>query len=138
MTITDIEKHKITNAELDLICMYTDGLSDMYMGYDPETQDYTLFAVEWDGMYGRHWEYFKTEAEREARLEAHSKRQLELLPIVRQELAEEAEAAKQAAIEKGKRIAAKRRFLKEQKTIGGHCPELANLLVQMRNDRTAC
>ena len=131
MTIDQIKEHNITNEEIERICQYTDGLSDLDRAWDPETGDYTLFAIEWDGNYGRHWEYFKTEEDREATLMAHSARQIEMLPMVRQELAEEAEAAKQAAIEKG----LKKKALREARTLGGQHEILAVLLVQMRNDR---
>ena len=41
-----------------------EGLSDMDMGYDPATGEYTKFGVEWDGMFGKHWDYYDTEEER--------------------------------------------------------------------------
>jgi hypothetical protein len=126
MTLTQIQENNITNEELEIIEEWTDGLSDFC-----EMTDGT-WGIEWDGSYGRHWDRYATEAEAEAALDRHSARQLELLPEARAELARRKEAAKQAAIEKGRRIAAHRRFIKEQKTLGGHCPELAALLSEMR------
>jgi hypothetical protein len=131
MTLAEMKKHNVTQEELEVISMYVDGLSDLDMGYDPETGDYTLFAVEFDGMFGRHWEYFKTEEEREARLQRHSQEQLDFLPTARKILAER-EAEKRRI---GRIKAEKRRALREAKTLGGQHPELADLLVQMRNER---
>ena len=131
MRLCDIEKYNITREELDMITEKTKGLSDFC-----EMTDGT-WGIEWDTEYGRYWERFETEEDAEVALDRHCDMQLSLLQEVRAELARLREAAKKDAIEKGKRIAAKKRFIKEQKTIGGQCPELGELLIKMRNERRA-
>ncbi len=128
MRISDIQKHKITNEELDYLSMWFDGLSDFC-----EMTDGT-WGVEWDGPHGKHWDRFDTEAEAAEAVNAHSDRQLGFLPYIREELALEKAEATAANIAKGKRIAAEKRLVKEAGTIGGNCPELATLLEQMRNE----
>ena len=129
MRLTDIQEHNITSEECDRIYQYEDGLSDFCENTEGG------WGVEWDGIYGRHWNHFDTKEEAEASLDRHSDRCLALLPQVREELAEEAAAKLQANIDKGRKIAAEKRAIKEAKTIGGQCPELAKLLTQMRNER---
>ena len=51
-------------------------LSDLDMAYNKETGEYDIFAVEWDGMYGKYWQYFSTEEEREEAIERNALAQL--------------------------------------------------------------
>lgn len=44
--------------------MYIKTVSDLDYGYNKETGNYDVPAVEWDTPYGRHWEYFQTEEAR--------------------------------------------------------------------------
>ena len=124
MTITQIQEHKITDAELDRIGLYTDALSDFCENCSGG------WSIEWDGCYGRHWEAFDTKREAVRALTLHNDRELALLPRVRQELAEEAVAKRQEAIA----IGLKKKALREAKTLGGQHPELAALLVKARNE----
>ena len=41
-----------------------DFLSDMDYGFNRETGEYDVPAVELDGIYGKHWIYFETEEDR--------------------------------------------------------------------------
>jgi len=52
-------------ATQDEVASYTgDFLSDMDYGLNRETGEYTVPAVEVDGIYGKHWVYFETEQDR--------------------------------------------------------------------------
>ena len=44
---------------------------------DLDTNDLGQFGIEWDGDYGRHWQWFETEAEREAALKTFESEQME-------------------------------------------------------------
>lgn len=68
------EEIKFTSKEWDEYCNSGENiLSDMDYGYNRETGEYTLPALEWDSDYGKHWEYFNTEEEREKALEDYRK-----------------------------------------------------------------
>ena len=82
-------------------------------------------GIEWDGIYGKHWERFDTQEEVTARLDRYA---IELNKTV----LEVREIIKQEAIEKGRRIAAKRKALREAKTLGGQFPALEKLRDQLR------
>ena len=124
MTLSDIQEHGITNEEMDIIYEWMDGLSDFCEAYP------SGWIIEWDGAYGRHRDWYETEAEAEVALDAHNKRQLALLPEARAELARR----KAAKLAEAEAKAAKKRQLREAKTLGGQHPELADLLAQMRNN----
>ena len=126
MRISDIQEHNITNEELDYLSHWFDGLSDFC-----EMCDGT-WGIEWDGPYGRHWDRFETEALAQIALDEHSDRQLGFLPHIREEIARNKAEAVAANIAKGKKIAARKRLVKEAGTIGGNCPELAELLSKMQ------
>jgi hypothetical protein len=129
MRMTDIEKYNVTDRELAQMEQWLDGLSDLC-----EMTDGT-WGIEWDGPYGRHWDRYDTEEEACEALDRHSDRCVEIRPQIREDLAQQDAEALAYNIAKGKRIAAEKRALKEAKTIGGNCPELAALLVKMRNER---
>ena len=124
MKLADIKKHNITDAELERIYRYEDGLSDFCETIDGR------WGIEWDGIYGRHWDYYDTKEEAEAALDRRSERQLDLLLMVREELAAELKAKKA----EGQRKAAKKKAEREAKTLGGQHPVLAALLVKARNE----
>ncbi len=130
MTLNEIKEHNVTNQELEMMEMFVESLSDMDYGLNRETGKYTVPAIEWDGMYGKNWEYFSTEEERSARLARHSKECIEALPEIRN-IIRETEEAKRV---KGMAKAAKKKALRESKTLGGQYPELGELLVNMRNE----
>jgi hypothetical protein len=130
MTLNEIKEHNVTDRESEMMELFVDSLSDMDYGLNRETGEYTLPAIEWDGMYGKHWEYFSTEEERSARLARHSKECIESLPEIRNIIRETEEAKRNAGVEKGK----KKRALKVAKTLGGQHPELGELLVKFRNE----
>lgn len=128
MTIDQINEHNITREEIERIGHYIDGLSDFC-----EMTDGT-WGIEWDGIFGRHWERFETEADALEALKRKDAKEIAYLPAIRRELAEEAEENRIEAIEKQKTKVARIRLLKEARTIGGNCPELAALLVKVREE----
>jgi hypothetical protein len=122
MTLEQIKEQNITNAEMQRIGLYEDGLSDFC-----EMTDGT-WGIEWDGIYGRHWERFPSKYEAELALRRKDEREFELLARVRRELAQEAVEAKEEA----KAADAKRREIREAKTLGGQHPVLKQLLKKVR------
>jgi len=120
------EQVKPTQKDIQNAGIEVDLLSDLDMAYDSETGDYTLFAVEFDGIFGKHWEYFKTEEERDERLKRYEQELLEAIVQVREDI-------KQEAIEKGRRVGEEKRRLREARTLGGQFPELAKLRESLRN-----
>jgi hypothetical protein len=52
--------------------MFVQFLSDLDYAFNPETGEYDIPAVEWDGEYGKHWSYYESE---EARTKALNENQ---------------------------------------------------------------
>jgi len=113
----------LTNEEFYVYGQEEHVLSDMDYGFNPETDEYDVPALEWDGWFGKHWTYYDTEAAREEALEEYERNMEEWVVEYRKELAV-------ATAEKLRQ----RKALKEMKTLGGNCPELGELLVKMRNE----
>jgi len=109
----------ITAQDMKNVESYMDLLSDV-----DEMTDGSV-GIEWDGMYGRYWESFDTQEEATARLDSYKKELNKTVLEVR-------EFIKQDAIAKGRKVAAKRRALREAKTLGGQFPILQELLEQSR------
>jgi len=128
MTLEQIKEHNITNEELELLSVITDSISDFDYGYNPKTDEFDRPGIEWDGPYGRHWDFFDTEEQRTLALERHSLSQLDFIPQVRNILAKQNEAKRKAGIAK----ANKKRKIREAKTLGGQHEVLGELLVKMK------
>jgi hypothetical protein len=95
-----------------------DVLSDMDYGFNHESGEYDVPALEWDGWYGKHWCYFASEEARQARLERYNNDMVTFVLKYRIDK----ENKRKAKIAEAKRI-------KNLKTIGGQFPELRSLLV---------
>lgn len=111
---------KPTAHEIDQFHIEVKGLSDMDYGFNKETGKWDVPKVEWDSCYGRWWESFENEEARELALQKHQAEMIEWCKEYRERM-------RIANIKKGQAIAAKRRFLKEARTLGGQFPELAKL-----------
>ena len=120
-----------TAAETNLFMNEATCVSDIDYSYNAETGEYDIPAVEWESCYGRYWVTYENEAAREAALNSHKESfEQELLEWV----AEYRARMKKEAIEKGRRIAAERRNLKEAKTLGGSFPILEKLRNELRTN----
>jgi len=110
---------KMSGAEFDAFMHAgNDVLSDMDYGYNRETGEYTVPALEWDGWYGKHWSYFVSEEAREARLERYNDDMVKFTLAYRIDKENERKAK-----------IAERKRVHSLKTLGGQFPELRNLLV---------
>ena len=109
--------YKFTAKEFNEYCGSGEKvLSDMDYGYNKCNGKYNVPAVEWEDWYGKSWEYFHTEEEREEALEKYRKG-IETWVI-------NYRAEKQRAYwEKEK----EKNRIKKMKTLGGMFPELATL-----------
>ena len=123
--MTDIKALNVTDQELNIISDWVGGLSDFC-----EMCDGT-WGIEWDSGYGRHWDRYETEELASAALDRHSDRCVEVLPQVREWIAEQ-EAAKQAVAQAK---AAKKKAIAVSKTLGGMFPELEAIRNRMAAER---
>ena len=93
---------------------FPEGLSDMDYSYNPETKKFDIPAVEWDGIYGKHWERFDSEEARTIRLDRYSKElDAHIAEYVKEGLAKRKEARRSKEASKN--------------TLGNLFPELAKL-----------
>lgn len=106
------EANRKADRESNII--FIDDLSDLDYGYNHESGKYDLPAIEWDGIYGKHWEYFRTEEERNARLEKHKQ-------DIRNEQSRVDALAKKYYAEL---LSA---YMSNRPTLGNLCPQLAKL-----------
>lgn len=69
-----MEKLNVTAEEFEAFELENDVLSDVDMTYNEVTKEYDVPSIEWDGMYGRHWQKFESEEALKKALEAYDKR----------------------------------------------------------------
>lgn len=115
----------ITSKEFEVMSMEVDSISDLDYGRNSVTGEYDVPAVEFDGIYGKHWVYYNSEEDRSEALKKHNKKCEDWLKDyrIRKVLAD---------IYKGKVIGEKKRMMKEAKTLGGQFPVLKQLLEKTR------
>ena len=91
-----------------------DSLSDLDYCYNQTTGNFDLPAIEWDGIYGKHWEVFKTEEERSARLKKNQNevdQEIARINALTQKYYNELLSA----------------YMSTRPTLGNLCPQLAKL-----------
>lgn len=117
----DLTKHEHTliNKMRNHI-VFNDFCSDMDMSWDETTGDYTLFAVEYEGMYGKCWYLFDTEIDRENFI---NDREYEMYL--------EAKEAQEVLIRKGQEKLAYKRQCDYARSIAGRIPE--DVLRKLKN-----
>lgn len=65
---------KLQKQAAESVMTFEDYLSDMDYAYNPATEKYDIPAVEWDGIYGKHWQKFESEEARTAYLNERESR----------------------------------------------------------------
>jgi len=96
-----------------------DSLSDLDYCYNQTSGKFDIPGIEWDGIYGSHWEFFRTEEERSARLKKH---QTEI----------DKETARIKALTKKYYNELLSTYLSNRPTIGNLCPQLVNLKTNLK------
>lgn len=108
---------KITSEEFNEYSMWNKVLSDIDFGYNPETGEYDVPALEWESdLGGRYWWYYKSEEAREAALDEYNKDMEDFVLNLR------AEKVKSRILKERKS-----REIAKMKTLGGMFPELEKL-----------
>ena len=114
----------MTREEFDIYCQENDALSDLDYGYNPETEEFDVPSIEWDGPMGRHWERFETEEMRDEALAKYKRDLHEWTVNYRRKQWEE----RMAKAKEAERI-------ENLKTIGGQNPELKELFMKMVEEK---
>ena len=115
----------ITVKEFDAWGRENDGISDIDYSYNPETKEYDIPSVEWDGPYGRHWVRYESQEAMEKALNRHELQR-------NQWILEYRTRSIQEAIDKGRKMREISKQKREAKTLGGQFPVLKQLLEQSR------
>lgn len=106
----------ITAAEMSAYAENHKVISDIDYGFNPTTEEWTVPAIEWEDSYGRVWQYFNTEQEREHALQVYEAK-VEAFVVNFRKTEEERESEKE--LEKYR--------IRAMKTLGYQFPELFNL-----------
>lgn len=117
------DKLNINRFELDAYFATNEALSDMDYMRNAETGEYDVPALEWDGIFGKHWQRFGCEEDRDAALDRYDRRIAAWVIDFRN----------RKIVPDPLKIARRKmaRKIQQAKTLGGQHPELLKLKNRM-------